>query len=148
MERAELGWPSKRVKVNRGAAYLGRVVVDVLHGDVYAGQRLAEGIVHLASLDLESQRGVGKLLEVDLADEKELAGLGVHLEEAALVTQDDAVPEARVYARVLVEGHDGRLDAHLVSYPFALQECARLVVAKRWRAARLGRGKQTYRYLG
>lgn len=104
----------------RTGTYLWRVVVDVLHRNVHPRESLAKGIIHLAGLNLQAQRRRGELLQIDLADEEQFACLSVHFEETVLVAQDDAVSEASVDASVLVEGHDGRLHAHLFSDSLAL----------------------------
>lgn len=96
--------------------------------------RLSERIVNLARLDLEAQRGRGELLKINLADEKELARLRIHLEEASLVAQYDGVPQARIDSRVLVISHDGGLHSDLLSNTLALLLTFWLVCdADRWR---------------
>ena len=114
---------AKETKVNgqlNSQTYLRRVVVDVLDENVDARKCLSKWIVHLADLNLQAKRRIRQFLKIYFANEEEFAGLRVHLEEAALVAEHNAVPEPRVNSSVLVVGNDCRLDAHLFADALAL----------------------------
>lgn len=120
---------------SRKKTYLRRVVVDVLNGNVHSSKRLPERIVHLAGLNLETERRVCQFLQINLANQKQFASLGVHLEETTFVAQYNAIPEPRVNARILIERRNRWLCSHLFPDSLALFEIqARYTKSKEYRS--------------